>query len=219
MNLGTAAGDERVVVLTEASVRVGAEDELLARARAGDAEAFCALARPHEARLFRQAWAMSRRPDLAEELVVETMVEAWRSLGNFDGSCRWSTWLYAILLHRHQKATRRSRWRPLRGADLDDADAQRSGERLGRLEDPGPEPGDQLCRAEWAATLWEALNHLPVRHRDVLLLRFHDGASLAEIASALGIAVGTVKSRLHHGLARLRECPEIVNLLRDVREP
>src|SRR5512140_1567995 len=85
--------------------------ELLQQARSGDAEAFCRLAEQHDQRLLRQACGLTRDQDAAEDLVSETLVEAWRSLHRYNGNCRFSTWLFAILLHRYQKALRRARSR------------------------------------------------------------------------------------------------------------
>jgi len=63
-----------------------------------------------------------------------------------------------------------------------------------------------------------AIAALPEPHQQVILLRFYEDASLAEIAAALGIALGTVKSRLHHALEKLRREPSVLNLLRESRE-
>ena len=63
-------------------------DELLARARAGEGQAFCQLAAQHEARLFQQACGLIHDSSAAEDLVSETLVEAWRSLPRFNGSRR-----------------------------------------------------------------------------------------------------------------------------------
>ena len=86
--------------------------ELLTRARAGDTLAFCDLAAQCEARLLQQARGLTRDLSTAEDLVSETLIEAWRSLRRYDGTCRFSTWLFAILLHRHHKHLRRARSRP-----------------------------------------------------------------------------------------------------------
>src|SRR5580658_7025264 len=80
----------------------------LARARAGDAQAFCRLTEPLQTRLLRQAAALSGNLSVADDLVAETLVEAWKSLARYDETCRFSTWLYAILMHRHQKWRRRA---------------------------------------------------------------------------------------------------------------
>src|SRR3954469_70308 len=84
---------------------------LLALARQGDAPAFCRLVQPLEARLLRQAIALCRDPSAAEDLVSETLGEAWKSLLAYNETCRLSTWLYAILLHRYQKSLRAARSR------------------------------------------------------------------------------------------------------------
>ena len=104
--------------ITDDRAETTAPGELLRRARAGDAPAFCRLTEPLQARLLRQAAALAGDPSVAEDLVSETLVEAWRSLQRYDESCRFSTWLYAILLHRHQKSVRRARSRPVSLARL-----------------------------------------------------------------------------------------------------
>jgi RNA polymerase sigma-70 factor (ECF subfamily) len=197
--------------MIEPFVGVG-DEELLPRAQGGEEQAFCDLAQQHEARLFQQAVALCRNPAVAEDLVAETIVEAWKSLQRFDGSCRFSTWLYAILLHRYQKLARKLRSRPvpLSAMPLRDAEA---GERLlEQLPDAGPSPADALAQAELDAPLRCAIAALPAKHQQVVLLRFYGGASLPEIATALGLSVGTVKSRLHHALEKLRKMKSIVNL-------
>jgi RNA polymerase sigma-70 factor (ECF subfamily) len=69
-----------------------------------------------------------------------------------------------------------------------------------------------LAQREADERVRAAVHALPERHRRVVLLRFFEDASLPEIAAALGLSVGTVKSRLHHALARLRKMKALVNL-------
>jgi RNA polymerase sigma-70 factor (ECF subfamily) len=66
--------------------------EFLARARAGDADAFCHLTEPLQTRLLRQAAALSGDLSAADDLVAETLVEAWKSLARYDESCRFVPW-------------------------------------------------------------------------------------------------------------------------------
>ena len=157
--------------------------ESFARARAGEAEAFCHLTEPLQTRLLRQAAALSGDLSTAEDLVAETLAEAWTSLARYDESCRFSTWLYAILLHRHQKWKRRARSRPAALAWLPFFDAARN---------------------ETSALMRECVGRLPEKHRRIILLRFYEDASLQDMAQVLGCPVGTVKSRLHHALEKLR---------------
>jgi RNA polymerase sigma-70 factor (ECF subfamily) len=87
-----------------------------------------------------------------------------------------------------------------------------SAEAIASLIDPQPIAVDALVQMESATRLHAALDDLPEMHQSVVLLRFYEGATLAEIAVAMDVPMGTVKSRLHYALARLREMPEVVNL-------
>jgi RNA polymerase sigma-70 factor (ECF subfamily) len=191
---------------------------LLQQACAGDGDAFCRLAAAHEQRLYRQAVALCGHLDTAEDLAAETLVEAWRSLSRYDGTCRFSTWLYAILLHRYQKLIRHLGSRPIALSSLPQAESERREGLLSQLPDPAPHALAELERYERVTRLRAAVAELPAGHRAVLLMRFFEGASVAEIAALLAIPPGTVKSRLHHGLARLREMGSVVNLFEEGRD-
>lgn len=186
--------------------------ELLARARAGDAEAYCTLAGASETRLFRQAVALCHTPATAEDLVVETLAEAWRNLPRFNQTCRFSTWLYAILLHRHQKLLRASRSRPVPLASLHPVESTERESLLEASPDLKPLPPEILQQKEFASQINQAIESLPPIHQEVIQLRFFEGASLPEIAGALGLPLGTVKSRLHHALDHLRQKKTLMNL-------
>jgi RNA polymerase sigma-70 factor (ECF subfamily) len=186
--------------------------DLLARAREGDAEAFCQVAQECEGRLFRQAVALCREESVAEDLVVETMGHAWKSLARYDGACRFSTWLYSILLHRYLKHVRQVAAQPVPFSRLDAAERRARQKALENLPTPQPEPSEQAVQGELTAQLQLAMAALPDKHRQVILLRFYEGASLADMAVVLDCSLGTVKSRLHHALEKLRRMKTIVNL-------
>jgi RNA polymerase sigma-70 factor, ECF subfamily len=181
-----------------------APDRLLALARAGKGEAFCRLIEPLEGRLLRQAMALCGDAGLAGDLVQQTLVAAWQSLARYDGGCRLSTWLYAILVHRHYKALRAAARRPLSGDRIKGWEAERGAERLATF------PGRELSPDEWMVLrerhgeIRSTVAMLPEAQRQVVLLRFFEDASLAEIAALQGCSLGTVKSRLHYALDRLR---------------
>ncbi|MEI9893516.1 MAG: RNA polymerase sigma factor [Chthoniobacter sp.] len=180
--------------------------DLLALARGGDVAAFSQLMEELQPRLLGQALAFCGDRHRAQDLVQETMIAAWKGLPRFDGSCRFFTWLYVILLRQHRRALGWfSRRLPL--ATLEQQAA------AGRFEpDTAGEPQDD--GAVEAELLRAMLTALPARHREVVRLRFYAEASEAEIAAALGISPGTVKSRLHHALTKLRRMKEKVNQLR-----
>jgi RNA polymerase sigma-70 factor (ECF subfamily) len=154
-----------------------------------------------------QALAFCGDAHLAQDLVQETMIAAWKSLRRFDGSCRLFTWLYVILLRQHRRTLGWfSRRLPLATLEQQAAAARR---------EPAAPPDERESEAE-AELLRAMVTALPERHREVIRLRFYAEASEAEIASALGISPGTVKSRLHHALEKLRRMKEKMNRLRGV---
>src|SRR5687767_13227106 len=84
----------------------------LRKAQVGDVEAFAEWIKPFESRLFREALALCRHEADADDLTQQTLIEAWKSLPRFNpATCRFSTWLYSILLHRHHKMLRSARVR------------------------------------------------------------------------------------------------------------
>ena len=192
------------MVIAEDRIEPPDTQALLALAQEGDTQAFCRLVQPLEARLFRQAVALCHEQSAAEDLASETLIEAWQSLRRYNETCRLSTWLYAILLHRYQKSTRRARCRPVPLAWLPFFDAEKHEETQNNLPAQGPTPANTVAQHELAGELRRDIATLPPKHRDVILLRFFEDASLADMASVLGCSVGTVKSRLHHALGKLR---------------
>jgi RNA polymerase sigma-70 factor (ECF subfamily) len=191
--------------VTDDRVEIIQAGEALARARAGEAEGFCRLTEPLQTRLLRQAAALAGDLSAAEDLVAETLVEAWKSLARYDESCRFSTWLYAILLHRHQKWRRRARSRPAELAWLPSFQRERLAARQENLPSPDPSPAEDAARNDNSALMRECVARLPEKHRRIILLRFFEEASLPDMARLLGCPVGTVKSRLHHALEKLRK--------------
>jgi RNA polymerase sigma-70 factor, ECF subfamily len=191
--------------LTQDRAEIIAAGPTLSRARTGDADAFCRLIEPLQTRLLRQAAALSGDLSAAEDLVAETLVEAWKSLARYDESCRFSTWLYAILLHRHQKWTRRALSRPVALAWLPVGERDPLVARQENVPSPEPSPSEDAARHENSALMRECVARLPEKHRRIILLRFFEDASLPDMARVLGCPVGTVKSRLHHALEKLRK--------------
>lgn len=175
------------------------DGELIRRAQAGEQRAFQQIAQQHSEPLFRCAFTLCRDRQLAEDIAQETLYEAWRSISRFDGRCRFSTWLYGILRHRSYKAVRRVVRRPV--AELPSED----------VASPA-DPLRESQRVEDAARVRQAVAALPEEHRLVIELRFFAELTLDDIAATLDIPLGTVKSRLHHGLEKLRQQKLSLNL-------
>jgi RNA polymerase sigma-70 factor (ECF subfamily) len=138
----------------------------------------------------------------AEEVAQEAFVRAHRALGDFRGDAKLSTWLYAITsrlcLNRLASGERRL--------------ARQGEETLLRLSDSTPRPDAALERNELEAALGRAIAELPEERRIVVVLRDLEGLSYEEIAQALDLELGTVRSRLHRARADLRD--KLVRFLR-----
>src|ERR1035437_2859235 len=200
------------MAITADRLEIAGSTDLLTRARAGEASAFCQVAAEHERRLLQQAFGLTRDLSAAQNLVSATLVEAWPSLSRYNGPCRFSTWLFSILLHRHQKALRRARSRPVPLAALPSVEADQRQQAQDNLPAPGLSPAEEAMRQEAADKLRQAVEALPEKHQRVILLRFFEDASLTQIAALLDCSLGTVKSRLHYALEKLREAQHGVNL-------
>jgi RNA polymerase sigma-70 factor, ECF subfamily len=158
-------------------------------------------------RLLSQAIALCGDQSLAEDLVQETIVEAWKCRHRFDGSCRLSTWLHAILMHRHHKALRHARLRPFFCLNAEARD-----EAMERLQAMEGSPSEACEQDERAGLVRRCVNALPAKQREVLVLRFFGDASLEEIARATGVSLGTVKSRLFHALEKFKKTMNLSGL-------
>jgi RNA polymerase sigma-70 factor (ECF subfamily) len=196
---------DREMVITDDPLELAAGERLLARAREGDAPAFCLLIKPLETRLLRQAAALSGDLHAAEDLVSEVRVRAWKCLSRYNETCRLSTWLYAILLHCHQEASRRARARPLSLARLPLRETQDLQQQHASVLSSEPSPLAAAVQNEAVTQLSRCVEMLPEKHREIIRLRFFEDAALPDMAAVLGCSVGTVKSRLHHALEKLRK--------------
>ncbi len=181
---------------------------LVDRARSGDNGAFDALCRASGDRLYRQAILLGCDPGTAEDLVQETLIAAWRSLDRFHGGCRFHTWLCSILFHRHGSLSRKWQVRRLwRFVGREDRDAETPWE---TEVDPCSTPAVRAEESERARILIGSLRRLPVRQREVVYLRFYADETLEGISAAVGCSIGTVKSRLFHGLERIRRMQTVI---------
>jgi RNA polymerase sigma-70 factor (ECF subfamily) len=178
------------------TVREPAADEaaLLARLRAGDAQAFETLVITYQHRVFGVALRMLDSRAEAEEVAQETFLRAHRALRDFRGDARLGTWLYAIAsrvcLNRLGSAARRHE-------RSDDA-------ALLRLPAAVADAASVVERQELSAALQQAIAALPDERRIVVVLRDLEGLAYEEIAHVLGLELGTVRSRLHRARLDLK---------------
>lgn len=151
----------------------------------------------HLDRIHRAALVLSGNPWDAEDLVQETFLLAARKIDAFRGDSTPYTWLYGILLNIERRHRRRhGTWRRKLDTLYQRYDPQAHAV-------PSAERAVQV--AEWKESLWAQVARLPDAQRQTLVLRFSEGLQYEEIAQVLCVPLGTVKSRIHHGLSRLRQ--------------
>jgi RNA polymerase sigma-70 factor (ECF subfamily) len=167
---------------------VDQDADLVRRAQRGDARAFAELVERHQRRLFTLAVRELGSAADAEDAVQDALVRAWRALPRFRADASFSTWLYRIQLNAiHDQRARSARHR---GVALEDV-AEPSDTR------------DTLLERELSGELQAALGRLDETYRTAVIMFDVLGRSYAEIAAALDIPEGTVKSRIFRGRAEL----------------
>jgi RNA polymerase sigma-70 factor (ECF subfamily) len=176
----------------------GSDRELMARLRAGDREALAPLMARHYRRVYRIALSYLRQPDDALDVVQECFVKAYQHAGRWDGAAEAGPWLARIAVNLSIDRWRRNKRRLQTFTPLAEGDHD------GALAVVDHDPDRSIAGREAGERLHKALATLPERQRAVVVLRHYQDLSLDEIARALGMSLGTVKSSLHRALHRLR---------------
>jgi RNA polymerase sigma-70 factor (ECF subfamily) len=179
------------------------ERDLVASCRTGDAEAFARLVRLHEAMVVNLAGRLLGNVEEARDVAQEVFLQVYKRLAAFEGRSSLKTWIYRIAVNQcHNRRRFWHRRRRDRETPLD--------ERLlaGALLAMGPpaaaSPYDETLRLERARRVQAVLLELCFEHRSVLVLREVEGLSCEEVAAALGVPEGTVKSRLSRAREAMR---------------
>lgn len=184
----------------------GGEAALVQRCAAGDEAAFAELVSDHQRMVVQLAINLLGDRDEALDLSQDVFLRVYRTIGRFRGQSTLRTWIYRIAVN--QARNRHRFWRRRHRADQVSLETH-----VAHHGDFASESGPDrvLAQKELAARLQRALNGLPFDQRTAIVLREIDGLSYEEIAFSLGVAVGTVKSRLTRARHTLR------NELREAR--
>jgi RNA polymerase sigma-70 factor (ECF subfamily) len=186
---------------------VETDAELLERLRAGDEGAFILLVERYEQPMLRFARSLVPNRAVAEEAVQDTWIGVVRGIEHFEGRSSLKTWLFRILANRARSAgSIEYRHLPVEpGRAVDAASFDESGSWAAPVAPWGEESDARLDAATWAPTLKAALDGLPDRQRQVVLLRDVEGLTGSDVCDVLGISAGNQRILLHRGRNRLRE--------------
>lgn len=177
------------------------DDEALIRAaQEGDLSAFNTLVTRHQRAVFSVCLRLLRDVPLAEDATQDTFVRAWQAIDSFRGGLV-RPWLLRIATNRAYDLLRARARRP---ADSLDAELYEVEPDWTSQAPPAEHPELFAARAELSGALEAALDRLPEDQRLAIILADVQGYGYEEIASTTGVAVGTVKSRISRGRARLR---------------
>ncbi len=178
------------------------DHELVDRVLAGDREAFAHLLRRHQRTVLNFMYRMLGQRETAEDLTQEVFLKAYVSLPRFRKEAAFSTWLFRIA-HNHCLNALKGRGREIPASSL--ANDPSNPDRIASVPDPTDAAHGRLEQRELQAIIQEKLAELTPDHRTVVVLRDIQGLSYDEIAAALNIEGGTVRSRLHRARMELKE--------------
>ena len=174
---------------------------LVSRAQSGDSEAFEQLVLIYQDRLYGLCYRMAGNHADAQDLAQEAFVRAYRALKNFRREADFGTYLHRIAVNLWISLRQRNH----NELSLDDPVMTEEGELPRQVADSGNQPEDVIEEAEFQGLVREALSRLGREHRAVLVLREMEALSYEEIAATLGVAPGTVKSRLSRAREALKK--------------
>jgi RNA polymerase sigma-70 factor (ECF subfamily) len=167
--------------------------------RSGDSDAFSQLVKLYQRRLFSLVLMMTRDPSGADEVTQDAFVRAFTHLYHYDARRPFYPWLATIAVRTAQAWLRRQRRTALRHGEIT-AGTDRAGE--------GPDQLGELIAEEDGRRLWQAVAALPSGQRTAAFLYYRQEMKVDDVARALGVSSGTVKTLLSRARRRLREHAE-----------
>jgi len=167
--------------------------ELVYAARGGEVLAFDNLFYRYRDGIYRLAMSITKDPSAAEEIVVDTFARAYRALERLEPDDSLRPWLYRVAVNLSYNR------QPRKGVTFSSLE-----EGAADLPADGESPSDAAERGERRRVVRECVDALGPKHKIVVVLRYLSGLNLAEIAEILEVPAGTVKSRLHYALRKLR---------------
>ena len=194
-----------VAALEPCELRPRAEAEFIERLKRGEAAAFEELVAARSGEIYGLLFRMTENSDEARDLTQETFLRAFQSIGRFRGEPDLRTWIYRIAINQ---ARNRWRWWRRRRRDstvsLEAVQGEAGQSVMATLAEASANPEQQTLAHERESALRSALHRVGRAYRETVILRDIEGFSYEEIATTLGINVGTVKSRLARGRNELR---------------
>jgi RNA polymerase sigma-70 factor, ECF subfamily len=162
----------------------------------GDVNAYSILVRQYQRPIFNLMYRVSGSYEDAKDLAQETFIKAYEKLDLFRMGSRFFPWLYSIGYNHARNFVKRGR--PFQ--QTPDGDC----EEMSGLDYPSQHEEQAVARIDFLR-IYQALDQLPVDYREAVILHYHEGLSMEDIAKSLQLSVSGAKMRVHRGIKRLRE--------------
>lgn len=193
----------------QTAVRERTDEELIDAFQRGDAQAFNILVGRYKDQLVNFAYRFVGDFDAADEVAQETLIRVYRKKHAYKPVARFSTWIYTIATNLAKSEIRRRRRHALFSLSRRQGSA---GESDYEIPDERNPADAQAARSLEAEIIGKALESIPIKYREVVVLRYIQELSYEEICEITGMNMGTVKSRLNRARLRLQE------LLKDIAD-
>ena len=176
------------------------------RLKNGDAAAFDQLVTNYASDVFALAYRLTQDREESDDIAQETFLSAVKGIATFRGDSELKTWLFRIAINH---ARNRFRWWKRRSKDrtvsLDDPIGDGTSVESDRISDRAESPEGYTLAREREAAISRELVRLPIKYREAVVLCDIEGYTYEEVATVLGVGIGTVKSRIARGRSALRE--------------
>jgi len=201
-------GDEDLdaVAARPADERLRADADFVERLKSGDSLAYDTLVTRYSGQIYGLLFRLTQDAEEAADLTQDTFLQVLRSVRKFRGDSELKTWLFRIAINESRNRFRWWKRRKRESTVSLDAQPVRDGLPLNEtLADSSEDPERALIRRQERERIERALNDLPLSFREAVVLCDVEGQSYQEIATILGINIGTVKSRIARGREEMRK--------------
>ncbi len=171
------------------------DQQIVTAVTGGDTEAYSVLVDRYQKPIFNLMYRMTRSHADAHDLAQETFIKAFEQLRRFDTGRRFFPWLYTIGLNHARNFLQKEKATgiPVNGGDEE-----------GHIQDHPSGTEEAMCARLELKRVQHALGQIPWDYREAIMLHFHEGLTMEEIAATLQLSVSGAKMRIHRGLEKLR---------------
>jgi len=177
------------------------DNRLLESARKGDREAFRKLVTENSKRLYSLAWRIVGDEQIAEDVLQESFIKAYRQMNNFDGRSKVSTWLYRITTNTAIDMKRKINRQQTTSLDVTLADNNATADVVDHQASPEHQQQQQTLKVQTET----AMQQLTTQERTAFTLKHHDGRSIDEICHILQLSENSVKQAIFRSVKKLRQ--------------